>query len=116
MRLFVALDLADPIRERIQQFMEGVRGFAPDVRWVKPESLHITLKFIGEKTPQMAESITSSLRDVRAEPMDIEFRGYGFFPTARAPRVFWVGIEAGPQLNSLAAAVDANLSAIGIPK
>ena len=116
MRLFVALDIADPIRERIQQFMEGVRGFAPDVRWVKPESLHITLKFIGEKTPQMAESITSSLRDVRAEPMDIEFRGYGFFPTARAPRVFWVGIEAGPQLNSLAATVDANLGAIGIPK
>ena len=116
MRLFVALDIADPIRERIQQFMEGVRGFAPDVRWVKPESLHITLKFIGEKTPQMAESITSSLRDVRAEPMDIEFRGYGFFPNARAPRVFWVGIEAGPQLNSLAAAVDATLGAIGIPK
>jgi len=116
MRLFVALDLADPIRERIQQFMEGVRGFAPDVRWVKPESLHITLKFIGEKTPQMAESIRSCLRDVRAEPMGIEFRGYGFFPTARAPGVFWVGIEAGPQLNSLAAAVDANLGAIGIPK
>ena len=90
MRLFVALDIADPIRERIQQFMEGVRGFAPDVRWVKPESLHITLKFIGEKTPQMAEGIRSCLRDVRAEPMGIEFRGYGFFPTARAPRVFWV--------------------------
>lgn len=116
MRLFVALDIADPIRERIQRFMEGVRGFAPDIRWVRPESLHITLKFIGEKPPQMAETIKSSLRDLRAEVMDIKFRGYGFFPTARAPRVFWLGIEAGPQLNSLAAAVDANLAAIGIPE
>jgi len=47
MRIFIALDLDDPIRERIDRFIEGVRGFAPDARWVLPESLHITLKFIG---------------------------------------------------------------------
>jgi 2'-5' RNA ligase len=47
-RLFIALDLDETIRERIARFMDGVRGFAPDARWVHPESLHVTLKFIGE--------------------------------------------------------------------
>jgi len=49
MRLFIALDLDNPIRERISRFVEGVQNFAPDARWVKPESLHVTLKFIGEQ-------------------------------------------------------------------
>ena len=52
MRIFIALDIDDSIRERIKRFMEGVRGFDPEARWVRPESLHITLKFIGEKPPQ----------------------------------------------------------------
>ena len=48
MRLFVALDIDEDIRGRIARFLDGVRGFAPDARWVRPESLHVTLKFIGE--------------------------------------------------------------------
>ena len=48
MRLFVALDIDEAIRRRIARFIDGVSGFAPDARWAKPESLHVTLKFIGE--------------------------------------------------------------------
>ena len=44
---------------RIARFLEGVQGFAPEARWVRPESLHITLKFIGEQTPEQVEAITS---------------------------------------------------------
>ena len=47
MRIFIALDVDEAVRHRIARFMDGVRGFAPDARWVRPESLHITLKFIG---------------------------------------------------------------------
>ena len=98
MRIFVALDIDDAIRQRIQRFMEGVSGFAPDARWVRPESLHVTLKFIGEKPLEAVEQIKQTLSSVRAEPIEMNFRGYGFFPTAKAARVFWVGIESGPQL------------------
>ena len=55
MRIFVALDIDDAIRQRIQRFIEGVSGFAPDARWVRPESLHVTLKFVGEKPPEAVE-------------------------------------------------------------
>jgi len=116
MRTFIALDLDDAIRERIERFMTGVREFAPDVRWVRPESLHVTLKFIGEKSAETVEEIKRVLSVVRAEKVEIAFRGYGFFPTPKAARVFWVGIESGPQLAALAKAADEATAALGIAK
>jgi RNA 2',3'-cyclic 3'-phosphodiesterase len=116
MRVFIALDIDDGIRQRIQRFIEGVSGFAPDARWVRPESLHVTLKFIGEKAIESVEEIKRALSCIRAQSMEVTFRGYGFFPTAKAARVFWVGIESGPQLASLAQAVDEATFALGLPK
>jgi RNA 2',3'-cyclic 3'-phosphodiesterase len=116
MRLFIALDIDDAIRERIARFMEGVRGFAPDARWVKPESLHVTLKFIGEQREEAVELIKHALESVTGSAIEIVFRGHGFFPTAKSARVFWVGIQAGPQLQALAADVDEKMAALGIPK
>jgi 2'-5' RNA ligase len=116
MRIFIALDIDDAIRRRIQRFMEGVSGFAPDARWVRPESLHVTLKFIGEKPAEIVEEIKRALSGIRAESIKVSFRGYGFFPTAKAARVFWVGIDAGAQLAALAKAVDDATFTLGIPK
>jgi 2'-5' RNA ligase len=116
MRIFVALDIDDAVRERIQRFLDGVRPFTPDARWVRPESLHVTLKFIGEKPAEVVEAIKHALSDVPNDAFEIAFRGYGFIPGPKAPRVFWVGVEAGPQLPALATAVDERTAALGIPK
>ncbi len=116
MRLFVALDIDDKIRNRIATFLDGVRGFAPDARWMRPESLHVTLKFIGEKSEAQSEEIKQSLGTIAADALDLTLTGYGFFPTARAPSVFWVGIEGGSKLTSLAAQVDEALAQLDIPK
>jgi RNA 2',3'-cyclic 3'-phosphodiesterase len=116
MRVFVAVDIDDAIRERITRFLEGVRGFASDARWVQAESLHVTLKFIGEKSEEAVENIKCVLETIEADAFEMSVRGYGFFPGARAPRVFWVGIEGGPKLTSLAATVDKKLARLDIPK
>jgi 2'-5' RNA ligase len=116
MRLFVALDIPDDIRGKIRTFMDGVRGFAPDVRWVEPESLHVTLKFIGEQQDDKLGAIKHALATVKGQGMEVAFRGTGFFPTANAARVFWIGIEAGERLASLASAVDAALEPLGIER
>src|ERR1700693_2019220 len=116
MRIFVALDIDEAIRDRISRFMEGLHGFAPDARWVRPESLHVTLKFVGEKPPEFVENIKQALSTVHDEAMDISFRGYGFFPGPKAARVFWIAIVAGPQLAHLAKAVDETLFSLGIAK
>jgi 2'-5' RNA ligase len=116
MRLFIALDIDDAIRERIARFIEGVRGFAPDARWVRPESLHVTLKFIGEKPEPAVEQIKHELETISSGAFEIQFCSYGFFPSPKAARVFWLGIASGPQLPSLAATVDERMAALSIPK
>src|ERR1700730_10987021 len=75
MRIFVALDLDPAIRQRIQDFMEEVRGLAPDARWVTAESLHVTLKFIGEKPDTKVSQIVEALSSIRAEPFHLRFSG-----------------------------------------
>jgi 2'-5' RNA ligase len=116
MRIFIGIDLDPELRGRISRFLEGVQGFAPDARWVRPESLHITLKFIGEQTPERVEAIAERLRRVKGGEFEIRSGGYGFFPTAKAPRVFWIGIHAGPQLAELAGSIDVATAELGIPR
>jgi len=116
MRIFIALDFDEAIRSRIQVFIDGVQGFAPDVRWVRPQSLHVTLKFIGNKSSEEGELVKRALAQVAAGSVEVSFRGYGFFPTAKSPRVFWIGVEAGPRLATLAKSVDEAMAALGVPK
>ena len=116
MRIFIGIDLDSEVRVGISRFLEGVQGFAPDAKWVWPESLHLTLKFIGEQTPDQVEAITERLRRLESSPFEIRAGGYGFFPTAKAPRVFWIGIHAGPQLAALAESVEAAVAELGIPQ
>jgi 2'-5' RNA ligase len=116
MRLFIALDIDESIRQRIALFAEGVSGFAPDARWVKPESLHVTLKFIGEQSETQVDPIKSALATIHASAIEVRFGNYGFFPTAKSARVFWIGMEAGPQLAALAASIDEKMTTLGIPK
>lgn len=116
MRLFVALDLDADIRQRIEAFREQVRALAPEPRWVSSESLHVTLKFIGEKPDSMTAQIEAALSEIHAAPFLLSFRGAGFFPTARSARVFWVGIEAENGLGALAKNVEDVLAKLGIEK
>ena len=116
MRIFIALDIDEAIRDRIARFLGGVRGFAPDARWVRPESLHVTLKFIGETAPENVDPIKEKLKAVEANAIEMNIRGSGFFPGAKSPRIFWLGIEAGPSLAALASTVDDRVAALGIAK
>ena len=115
MRIFVALDIPDATRAAITHYMEGLRNFAPHARWVRPESFHVTLKFIGEQTSERVEQIKKALSVVKAPPFEIAFRNTGFFPNAKRPRVFWVGIHASDDLPKLAAAVDHAVALTGVP-
>lgn len=114
MRLFVAIDLDSEIPARIATFLDGVRGFAPEARWVSAQSLHVTLKFIGES--QRLEEVKASLAGISGKASQLSFRGTGFFPNPRAARVFWVGIQADENLSALAAGIDLELEKLGIEK
>jgi 2'-5' RNA ligase len=107
MRLFVALDIDPDIRKRISEFRDQMRSLAPDVRWVGPETFHVTLQFLGE-TDKLDE-IRKALEQIRAARVSLTFRGAGFFPNPKSPRVFWVGIESDQNLQQLANTIGAAL-------
>jgi RNA 2',3'-cyclic 3'-phosphodiesterase len=116
MRLFVALDLEEETRNRIQNFVNEMHELAPDARWVNPESLHVTLRFIGEKPDSMVKQVEETLASIKGAPIELQFWKTGFFPTLRSARVFWVGIAAGGVLEKLAKNVENSLAEISIPK
>lgn len=112
MRLFVGIDIDDAIRQRITAFADSLKAVTQKARWVKPETFHVTLKFIGETKKE--QEIRQILAQVRASRPQIRFCGLGFFPNPRSARVFWVGIEADERLGALATAVDEAVLRTGI--
>ena len=117
MRLFVALEIPSTVRENLADLLKSLRTVSPQTRWVRPENLHVTLKFIGEVPETKLAAIRSALAGARSDQIvTLDFRGLGFFPNEKHPRVFWAGIEASPNLKDLAADIDRATEKLGIPR
>ena len=114
MRLFVALDIDSEIRRRIVAFRDSLRPCAPDVRWVGPETFHVTLQFLGETS--RLDEIRNALQQVRRTAIPLNFRGTGFFPNSKSPRVFWVGIQSDETLQQLSDAILTALNPLGFQR
>lgn len=115
MRLFVALDLREGVRESMRELIASLQPRAKNARWVRPEAMHVTLKFIGHTDAASLDSIKAALTKVHSpQPVDIHFRGVGFFPNDRRPRVVWCGIEASPNLAGIASQIEIALEPLGI--
>ena len=117
MRLFVAVVIPSVVRDNLAALVRELRTFAPEEKWVRVENLHVTLKFIGEAPEEKLEPIRQALARVRSDsPVKLDFRGLGFFPNEKHPRVFWAGIEASPNLKKLAADIAMAGEKLGIPR
>jgi RNA 2',3'-cyclic 3'-phosphodiesterase len=119
-RLFVALDLPDAVRSAIGETIALLKRACREARWVRPEGMHVTLKFIGhaiaDGETQKLEALRAALASVRLNgPVEMQFRGLGFFPNRRRPRVIWCGVEASDNLTELALGVERVLETLGIP-
>jgi 2'-5' RNA ligase len=117
MRLFVAIDIPEDVRRNLAALVAKLHGTSRNARWARIEGLHVTLKFIGETPVDKTEMIKTALAAIPSRaPMFINFRGLGFFPNERRPRVLWAGVEAGPEFAELAATVETTLEPLGIPR
>ena len=92
MRLFVALDIDPEIRQRIAEFRDQMRPYAPDVRWVGPETFHITLQFLGET--EKLDEIRRRAEAGRRLAFSMTFRGTGFSPTRSHHECSGLGLSA----------------------
>ena len=115
MRVFVALDVPEPVRARLAEHSARLKKVCPNARWVRLEGVHITLKFIGEVLPEKLEQIRHALGGLPSlGPIAVQFAGLGFFPGALRSHVLWAGVEADPKLAELAAAIEMKLAPLGI--
>jgi RNA 2',3'-cyclic 3'-phosphodiesterase len=113
-RVFVALDVPEPVRARLAELSARLKKVCPNARWVRLEGVHITLKFIGEVSPEKLEQTRHALGELpNFGPITVRFAGLGFFPSACRPRVFWAGVEADPKLAELASAIEVKLRPLG---
>lgn len=115
-RTFVAVLIDDDLKSRIAGVQDRLRQLAPDVKWVAPETLHVTLKFLGDVDEDALPEIYAAVDEAVRPHQRFEFSisDVGAFPNARNPRVVWVGIEEGrDRVRELALAVDESLARLG---
>src|SRR5262245_61898497 len=115
MRVFIAIGLPGSIQQELAALQRDLKNVTNSARWVAPDSIHLTLKFIGETPEHRIPEIDSALLGLTWKPFTVSVRGIGFFPGTRSPRVFWAGLEA-PPMEGLAQEVDARMERLGFEK
>ncbi|HEU4798156.1 MAG TPA: RNA 2',3'-cyclic phosphodiesterase [bacterium] len=118
-RIFVAVELEAPLRQAITDLERRLEDAGARLRWVKPENLHFTLRFLGHISEAQLNRVKTATREAAqgVAPFRISLGGLGAFPNARRPQVIWVGIgEGGDTLRDLAARLDDTLARQRFPK
>lgn len=118
MRLFIALSLSEKQKNELHRLQQSINGYLEGVKWVSPEGMHLTLKFLGEVEPARIEAIVEAMAEaaLTVEPFDFSFGGGGAFPSLQKARVIWAGLrgEVG-KVAALASSLEAALVQKGFP-
>jgi len=119
MRLFLGIELPEPLVAEIGRVQSLLRASGADVRWVEPGNAHVTMKFLGQVEPARVAAIDAVLAPVIASHPrhELELIGVGAFPDEARPRVIWAGVEGAiRELAALHVAVDATLEPLGFER
>lgn len=116
LRTFIAVEISPEVRSHARQLIGRMQDCGAKATWIKPEALHLTLKFLGEvdlvDIPAVCDAVTAAVADL--PPFEIEVQGAGAFPTASRPRTIWLGVRRGQDdLVTLHEAVEQALSRLG---
>jgi len=116
-RAFLAVPVPEQVCQAVAELQSQLASRTTNLRWVRPDSLHLTLHFFGRVAEENLEKIKASMLSVglRTEPFQVDIRGLGVFPNSRRPRVLWLGLEPEEPLMALSAAWQEALSPTGLP-
>ncbi len=118
-RAFIAFPLPELISTRICDIQERLKSYRLPVRWVKPENVHLTLKFLGEISLSTIDGIAEVIEDTVRDfsPLILFTKGLGVFPGIKKPRVIWIGISGDIKpLSEIQANLETNLEIKGFAK
>jgi 2'-5' RNA ligase len=114
-RAFVAVNVPPPIRSAIVETVAPLKDASLPIRWVRPEGIHVTLKFLGEveeaREVEIVDALITACGNTRSFVLPIA--GFGAFPNPRRPRVVWVGCQPVPALELLQNAIECGLEPLG---
>jgi 2'-5' RNA ligase len=118
MRLFLAVNFPARVRARITRFAAPLYGADLPVRWVDRDGIHLTLKFFGQADRAQADAIGLAAEEIasRNRRFDLRFDRLGAFPSARNPRVIWLGVEPTPELRFLRQDIERSMNVIGFER
>jgi 2'-5' RNA ligase len=117
-RAFIAVELCPAVRSAIAGVMADLRDRFAGLRWVRPEGVHLTLRFLGDSSPEQIDRLRDSLGPLaaRCPRAAIPLRGLGLFPERGSPRVLWLGVELPASFLALQAGCESAAVAAGFPR
>lgn len=119
MRTFIAVELPQHVKAALEEVQKELKETGADVRWVRPESIHLTLKFLGEIDEESVVRIRKVMEGVASahRPFEVEVKGMGCFPNLKQPRVIWVGVlDRQKALASLQEGVEEAVGLLGFER
>ena len=117
-RTFIAMELPDSIKSLLEQVQQELKKLRLAARWVRPQNIHLTLKFLGNINPGDIEKIGGAMADAAGDsaPITLTVGGIGFFPGIKRPRVIWVGLGGQTDaLRNFQRKLASRLASIGLP-
>jgi len=117
-RCFVAVECGgDELAAKFTDVRRMLEATRADVKFVEPENVHLTLRFLGEIEPSLVEQVSQVVKETNFQPFSARLEGVGVFPNLRRPRVVWAGISEGvSQLAEVWKDVDTKLSGLGFER
>lgn len=116
-RAFLAIPLPPSLVDEAQRLCRQLAGALPGVRWLRPEAMHLTLRFFGDLPEESLEKIGEVMLSVGRfhSPFQVAVTGIGAFPSPARPRVIWLGVKDGEPLQALHSSLDRGLEEAGFP-
>ena len=119
MRAFIGIALPEQVRASLRELQQELNQAGADVKWVEPEQLHITLKFLDEISEEQQRQVQEALKRItqHTPAFQVGLRELGAFPSLNDPRIMWVGVDEGrSQVVQLAEAIEQDSRALGLKK
>ena len=112
--MFVALDPALSVVRSVSEVQSKLKPYADSLKWMRPESMYLTLKFLEEVSPPRLRAVEHRLEAIRRPAFKVSVSGVGFFPDTQSPQVLWTGVSS-TALARLAGEVDRQMVALNFP-
>ncbi len=118
MRSFIAIELSETVKSALAELQKELKGSRADIRWIKPENIHLTLKFLGNVDEKITVETERIIKEIckKHNMFTLEVKGISTFPGMKSPRVLWIGINSNDVLTKIQKDIEDGTASLGIER